>query len=122
LRQTCRFLRARSVLGSLRCVVMSSFAWLQDLTPECSVTQGKRLDADQLERAVDECGRTLVSPTDAWWSSVQVTAISGSASAFHVAAPVWTAEEGRSDLTVELRLQESIPGVFDTEVLDLHVL
>lgn len=87
-----------------------------------AVTQGKRLNADQLERAMDEYGRTLVPPTDAWWASVQVTAISGPASAVHVAAPLWTAEEGLSDLTLELRLQESIPGVFDTEVLDLHVL
>ena len=87
-----------------------------------AVTQGKRLDAEQLARAVDEYGRMLVPPTDAWWSSVQITPLSEPASAFHVAAPLWTAEEGRSDLTLELRLQESIPGVFDTEVLDLHVL
>lgn len=87
-----------------------------------AVTGGKRLNAGELERAVADYGRTLVPPTDDWWSTVQITPISEPASAFHIAAPLWTAEEGRSDLTVELRLQESIPGVFDTEVLDLHVL
>jgi hypothetical protein len=87
-----------------------------------AVTRGKRLNAEELARAVDEYGRTLVPPSDDWWSTVEITPLSESASAFHVAAPLWSAEEGRSDLTLELRLEESIAGIFDTEVLNLHVL
>jgi hypothetical protein len=40
----------------------------------------------------------------------------------HVAAPLWTAEEGRSDLTLELRLIEFAPEAYEVEIEDLHVL
>jgi hypothetical protein len=87
-----------------------------------AITRGKRLDAGELALAVDEYGRTLVPPSDDWWSTVRVTPLQKPSSTYHVAAPLWTAEEGQSDLTLELQLEESIPGVFDTEVLDIHVL
>lgn len=89
-----------------------------------AVTRGQCLSAAELALAVNCYGRTLAKPKDNWWSSVVVTALSETRSAFHVAAPLWTVEEGRSDLTLELQLKESdsVPGVFDVQVLDLHVL
>jgi hypothetical protein len=87
------------------------------------LTRSRRLTAHQLQAAVDDYGRTLTAPGKGWWNLVEVTPIdAGDAAAFHVAAPLWTAEEGRSDLTLELRLQESETQVYETEVLDLHVL
>lgn len=87
------------------------------------VTRGRRLSAEQLGRAVIEYGRTLVRPGAGWWDEVTVTPIdAGDKGAFHVAAPLWTIEEGRSDLTLELRLVESSRDIYESEVLDLHVI
>jgi hypothetical protein len=87
------------------------------------ITRGRRLSAERLAAAITSYGRTLVSPGESWWASVEVTPIdAGDRASFHIAAPLWTTEEGLSDLTVELRLVESAPQVYETEVLDIHVL
>jgi len=41
---------------------------------------------------------------------------------FHVDAPLWTKEEGRSDLTLSLQLTETPQHIYEIEVLDLRVL
>lgn len=87
------------------------------------VTRGHRLTADQISSAISAYGHTLVPPGDEWWSSVEITAIDTSdRPAFHVAAPLWTREEDRPDLTLELQLTEVRPGVYETEILDIHLL
>jgi hypothetical protein len=86
------------------------------------MTRGKRLSAAQLAQAISEYGRTLVPPPLEWWKAVEVTPITNSPGMFHVAAPMWTAEEGRSDLTLELWVQASDGGLEIEAVLDLHVL
>lgn len=40
---------------------------------------------------------------------------------FHVVVPLWSEEEGRSDLALELRLIESLPDALSVEITDLHV-
>jgi hypothetical protein len=40
----------------------------------------------------------------------------------HLAIEMWTREEGRSDLTLELHLQQVAPDEWEPRVLDLHVL
>ena len=40
----------------------------------------------------------------------------------HVIVDMWTEQEGRSDLSLELELREAATGVWETRVLDLHVL
>jgi hypothetical protein len=87
------------------------------------VTRGRRLTADQIAAAIAEYGRTLTAPADDWWSTVEITPIHvGEHAAFHVAAPLWTCEEGRSDLTLELQLTESSAQIFESEVLNIHVM
>jgi hypothetical protein len=88
------------------------------------MTRGRRLSATDLERAVSEYRRKLVNPDGGWWESVEVTPIRSAdqSSAYHVAVPLWTQEEGRSDLTLELQLTEIEPEIYESEVLDLHVL
>ena len=40
----------------------------------------------------------------------------------HVAVDMWTKQEGRSDLTLELHLREVAPDEWEPEILNLHVL
>ena len=40
----------------------------------------------------------------------------------HIIVDMWTEQEGRSDLSLELGLRQAAPGVWETRVLDLHVL
>lgn len=42
--------------------------------------------------------------------------------AYSVVAPLWTQEEGRSDLSLELTLVDRFSGAYDVEVDSLHVL
>jgi hypothetical protein len=87
-----------------------------------NVTHHRNLTANQIERAVSEYGRRLVPPPDTWWETVEVTPIDvGERPSFNVVAPVWTEEEGRSDLSLELLLTEFIQGAYDSELLGLYV-
>ena len=86
-----------------------------------AVASGK-LTARDLEAAIQQYGRELAPPGEGWWASVVLTRVAGSAGALHAAVPLWTVEEGRSDLTLELELSESVPGVYDVRTLDLGTL
>jgi hypothetical protein len=39
-----------------------------------------------------------------------------------VVFPLWTAEEGESDLSVEMAVIEARPGLHDSEIHNIHVL
>lgn len=94
----------------------------QYMTAE-KVTRGRRLSASEMKTAIITYGRTLVSPTENWWSTVEITPIdAGEQPAFLVVAPLWTREEGRSDLSLELRLVETPARIYETEVLDIRVM
>lgn len=88
-----------------------------------SMTRGRRLSAAELSAAVREYGRHLVLPPSDWWNDLDVVSAAGSsAPAHHVVVPLWTCEEGRSDLTLELVLTDAGDGSYDVEVAGLHVL
>lgn len=111
-----------SALETATRIIVSLLARADYLAIE-RITRSRRFNAGQLQAAVDEYGRTLVEPSTGWWEEVTVTPIdAGDRASFHIAAPLWTAEEGRSDLTLELRLVESDAEIYESEVLNLHVL
>ena len=88
-----------------------------------SLTSGRLLSAELLQKAVEEYGRTLVEPPESAWEELDAVEVPGiEPPTFHVVFPMWTQEEGISDLTLELRLVEAYPAAFETEVVDLHVL
>ena len=88
-----------------------------------NLTRGVRLSAREMEDAVDRYGRTLKALPPDWWESVEVTEVESSGPArFHVAVPLHTREEGRSDLTAELEAAETVQGVFQLGLEDIHVL
>jgi hypothetical protein len=88
-----------------------------------AMTRGRRLTASDMETAIDGYGRRLVRPPESAWHEVDSVAIAeATPPASHVVVPLWTAEEGRSDLSLELRLTELDSSTLDVELLDIHVL
>ena len=85
-------------------------------------SNGERLTAAELEQAIADYGRTLQKPGSGWWDTVDVTPVGDGDDEFYVAAPLWTEEEGRSDLTLELSVAKTDSGDYSIEVDDLHVL
>ena len=86
-------------------------------------TGGRRLSADELRTAVREYGRRIVAPPPEAGPSLVVVALSGPRPPpWSVDVTLWTAEEGRSDLTLQLTVREAPGGGHDVEVDDLHVL
>ncbi len=81
-----------------------------------------RLTAQQLAEIIRAYGRNLIVPPDDAYGNSDVVQIQRAAvPTWSVRAPLWTEEEGRSDLTLELTiaLGSSEPKV---ELDDLHVL
>lgn len=84
---------------------------------------GVRLSADDLATAVAEYGRRLVPAPPEEPLPLDVVAISNAdPPAWSVDSPLWTAEEGRSDLTLQLTVRAEPAGGYRIEVDDLHVL
>lgn len=78
-----------------------------------------RLTADELELAVSEYGRTLVDLPEEAWHLAEVAAVSRTEMSVDV--PLWTSEEGRSDLTLFVSIRV-VDGRVHVSVDDLHVL
>jgi hypothetical protein len=87
------------------------------------MAEGERMSAGEIDQAISEYGRTLVRPDLAeWWPLVEITPVTAERGKVHVAAPLWTVEEGRSDLTLELWLNEFAPQLYRPTLLGIHVL
>jgi hypothetical protein len=86
-------------------------------------TQGRRLTAEQLREAVEEYGRELQMPLEVVFDNLDVIEIEGAIPrAAWVLVDLWTVEEGRSDLTLEIRLTDTGGELYDMEIDNLHVL
>lgn len=87
-----------------------------------ALTRGRRLSSDALEQAVRAYGRSLVDPPPNWLQKLDVVGVdSASSPTYSVVVPLWTKEEGLSDLSLELTMVEFAPGLFETIVDDLRV-
>ncbi len=89
-----------------------------------AMTKGKQLTAAEMREAVESYGRTLVRPPNgALPPDVDVFPIQGAGPRrLFAVMPLMTAEEGRSDLTVELILVEAAPQLWSIEIQNIHVL
>lgn len=86
-----------------------------------TLTRGVRLGAADMANAIGHYGRTLVSPPkDAFESTDVIEVRSVQPRRWSPRVPLWTQEERRSDLSVELTL---IGGekTFTIELDDIHV-
>jgi len=79
-----------------------------------------RLTAAELRRAVADYGRSL-TPLPAEFP-VDAYEIDGSPDSWAVDLPLWTTEEGQSDLTLQVTVQATDAGGVSLSVDDLHVL
>jgi hypothetical protein len=87
-----------------------------------TLTHGVRLKAKDIATAVADHGKRLVSPPDDGFKLMNVVEVKNARPRqWSIATPLWTQEEGRSDLTVELTLIER-QNSFVIELDDLHVL
>ena len=86
------------------------------------VTKRVRLTANEIKRAVDQYHRTLVEIPDGAFDLTDVVEVKGALpKQWSIRMPLWTEEEGRSDLTLELTvIQEG--DDFRIELDDIHVL
>lgn len=82
-----------------------------------------RLSAADLRLAVEQYGRTLVDLPAQALEPLEVIEILGMPRpTFHVVVDLWTAEEGLSDLSLELCLTARADHGFDIEIENLHTL
>lgn len=87
------------------------------------MAEGRRLSAADLERAVRDYGRTLVSIPPAARDSYDVYRVErADRPTFSVDVDLWTREEGRSDLTLQLELIDTGRSTYAVTIEGLHVL
>lgn len=73
--------------------------------------------------AIEDYEASLVMAPMEYLAALDVVRVDGACPAvLLVDVDLWTKESGQSDLTLELRLTDIYEGVYDIEVLDLHVL
>jgi hypothetical protein len=86
-------------------------------------SQESRLSASDLHSAIEQYGRTLVSPPATAYDNLDAIQISScQCPTWSVRAPIWTMEEGMSDLTLELTIMVVDENHTEVEIEDLHVL
>lgn len=86
------------------------------------MTSSVRLTANDIKAAITEYGRRLVEPpVEAWKLMNAVPVRNSSPQRWSVIMPLWTAEEGRSDLSLECTAIENGESVV-LELDDIHVL
>ncbi|MFD0686445.1 DUF7668 domain-containing protein [Actinomadura fibrosa] len=104
----------RAVLGLL---VRGHYEELETLT------EGRRLSAGEMASAIERTGRHLITPPDGAFRSLDAVPLADGAAderAFRVRVPLWTAQDGLSDLAVSLLVTEVMDGVWTVELLGIH--
>ncbi|MBO2463632.1 DUF7668 domain-containing protein [Actinomadura violacea] len=88
-----------------------------------TLTEARRFTAAQIAAAIERHGRDLISPPDSAFREVEAVDVPREAPderAFRVAFPLWTAQDGLSDLTLGLTVAEVMEGVWTVELEGVH--
>lgn len=81
-----------------------------------------RVNAEQIRSSVQQYGRTLVPLTAESYELIDYVVVLGSSPlAWSVVVPLFTKEEGRSDLSLELSIVEQAVGGHHIEIDDIRV-
>jgi len=88
----------------------------------CRLAKASRLGATEVEQVIRDYGRHLVKlPVEAF-QAVDVVPISNTnPQRWSVVVPLWSEEEGRSDLSLELTVEDFPGAAYSVEIDDLHV-
>jgi hypothetical protein len=82
--------------------------------------QGGRVSESEMDARISEYGRTLVPLPDEAMATIDMYPQDGNPDEFAMDVPLWTQEEGRSDLTMLVRVRRQ-GGSYHVEIDDLLV-
>ena len=108
----------------IKLIVGQILSWLAvgDFAKLVELTKGVRMSDDEIKRAIRDYGKTICTPPKRAFDLMDVVAIRNAAiPQFSVRMPLWTEEEGRSDLTLELTIRIPDKSI-EVELDDIHVL
>jgi hypothetical protein len=87
-----------------------------------AITNGVRLKAPEIASAIDEYGRKLIPVPEEGLDLMDVVRVRNALpEKWSIKIPLWTKEEGRSDLSAEITLIQA-GNDFRIELDDIHVL
>ena len=87
-----------------------------------TLTHNVRLAADEIATVVANYGRKLIPPPNNGFDLMDIVEVKNAKPRrWSISMPLWTQEEGRSDLTVEMTVVEQQDN-FAIELDDVHVL
>ena len=93
-----------------------------DYAAVLGMCSNSRFSLDDLENSIKQHGQTIVDPPSDLARYLDLVVIEGhSIPAWSVRSPIWTLEEGLSDLTLELTVTEEASGLA-VELDDIEVL
>jgi len=85
--------------------------------------KGVRLNAEDIEYAVKEYGMEIIPLPMEGYEKLDIIEVTDSdPKEWSVNVPIYTSEEGMSDLTLELSLIDNSSEIYRVEVDNLHVL
>lgn len=85
------------------------------------LTNGVRLQVEHIQDAINRYGRILVAPPDKAYENLDILKVDDDTSQkWSVRFDLWTIEEGRSDLSIELTLIEVKGEKFKIELDNIH--
>ena len=79
-----------------------------------------RVTAQELARVIRDYGRTIAELPEEVWPLIDVYPVGGRPGTCMIDIPIWTHEEGRSDLMLSLVLRETADGI-ELAITDLRV-
>ena len=95
----------------------------RDYAGMCSSVRQSRMSPQELETAVRSYGRSIIPlPTEAYSLLNIVAETHATPPRWSVVVPMWTEEEGRSDLSLEITIEDVGGHDYAVEIDDLHVL
>lgn len=87
------------------------------------LTRGVRLTADEMREAIRDYGRRIAPFPEAGYLELNVVEVRGTnPRQWSVDVPLFTGNEGRSDLTLSITLTESNALFYEIEIDGIHVL
>lgn len=86
------------------------------------LTKSARLPATQIKEAVEGYGKTVIAPPSSGYNQIDAVLVKDShPKTWSLVIPLWTKEEGKSDLSIELTVIETQPD-YTVELDDIRVL